>query len=60
MYVNNAIRNLITIGDFIQIDNAIEVAAKDGMISFKSHIYSLLDAGIIDEATAREYLPHRN
>ena len=59
MYVNNAIRNLITIGDFIQIDNAIEVAAKDGMISFKSHIYSLLDAGLIDEASAREYLPHR-
>lgn len=59
MYVNNAIRNLITVGDFIQIDNAIEVASKDGMLTFKSHIYSLLDQGVIDEATARLYLPHR-
>jgi len=49
MYITPAIKNLIKSGDFIQINNNIELGTQDGMISMRNSADRLRDQGIVRE-----------
>ncbi len=49
MYITPAIRNLIKTGDFIQINNNIELGASEGMISMRNSCEQKRDDGLIRE-----------
>jgi len=58
MIANNAIRNLVRNGDFVQLDNAIQSGRNEGMITMESHAAFLLERGIISEKDVARILNH--
>lgn len=55
MYMNSGIRNLVIKWDFIQIPNAIETWADEGMITMRRYAESLRDRGIVEEKEYKGY-----
>lgn len=49
MLVNPAIRNVIRIGEFSQLENAMLAGRNEGMISMRDYAYDLEEKGIIRE-----------
>lgn len=57
MINNNAVANMIRKNKTHQLNSAIETGFKEGMQTMKKSVTDLLEAGIIDEATALENIP---
>ncbi len=55
LLVNSAVRNLIREGKTFQIDNVIQTASQEGMVSMENSLLSWVQRGVISMEKAREY-----
>jgi len=55
LIANSAVRNLIREGKTFQIDNVIQTAAEEGMISMEASLVSWVQKGVIAPEEARKY-----